>query len=105
MSSAALTVHADVTNNSDAPQAGVVTAAITPPGGGDPIRVSQPVTLQAGASTTVTFTPTADCQLVLTDPQLWWPYQMGGQPLYRLRASVRSRRSRSGSGFGTTRAC
>ena len=45
MSSAALTVHADVTNNSDAPQAGVVTAAITPPGGGDPIQVSQPVTL------------------------------------------------------------
>jgi exo-1,4-beta-D-glucosaminidase len=91
MSSAALTVHADVTNNTDAPQAGLVTAAITPPGGGDPIQVSQPVTLQAGASTTVTFTPTAYRQLVLENPQLWWPYQMGGQPLYRLRASVSAR--------------
>jgi len=56
-STSALTVHADVTNDSDAPQAGTATATITPPGGGNPIQVAQPVTLGPGASTTVTFTP------------------------------------------------
>jgi exo-1,4-beta-D-glucosaminidase len=87
MSSAALTVHADVTNNTDARQTGTVGAQVSPPGGA-PIQVSQPVTLEAGASTTVTFTPAAYPQLVIRDPQLWWPYQMGGQPLYRLTADA-----------------
>jgi exo-1,4-beta-D-glucosaminidase len=90
MSTAALTVHADVTNDSGAPQAGVVTATVTPPGGGDRIQVAQPVTLAPGASTTVTFTPAAHRQLVIRSPRLWWPYQMGGQPLYSLRATVSS---------------
>jgi exo-1,4-beta-D-glucosaminidase len=88
MSRAGLTVHADVTNDSDAPQAGVVTATITAPGGGGHIQVAQPVTLAPGASTTVTFTPAAYGQLVIRNPKLWWPYQMGGQPLYRLQAAV-----------------
>jgi exo-1,4-beta-D-glucosaminidase len=88
MSAAALTVHADVANNAGAPQAGVVAATITPPGGRDPIRVTQRVVLAPGASTTVTFTPVAYRQLVIRNPQLWWPYQMGGQPLYRLQATV-----------------
>jgi len=88
MSTAALTVHADATNDSDAPQAGVVAATITPPGGGTPIQVSRKVTLAANASTTVTFTPAAYPQLVLAHPPLWWPYQMGGQPLYELRAAA-----------------
>ena len=95
-STAALTVHADVTNDSDAPQAGTATATITPPGGGNPIQVAQPVTLGPGASTTVTFTPAAHRQLVVSDPQLWWPYQMGGQPLYQLQAGV------SGQGGGVS---
>ncbi len=88
MSSAALTVHADVTNNTGSQQTGTVTASVSPPGGGAPIQVSQPVTLGAGASQTVTFTPANYGQLVISHPQLWWPYQMGGQPLYELRASV-----------------
>jgi exo-1,4-beta-D-glucosaminidase len=90
MSTAGLTVHADVANDSDAPQAGVVTATITPPGGGHGIQVSRQVTLAPGASTTVTFTPASYPQLVVDHPQLWWPYQMGGQPLYQLRATVAS---------------
>jgi exo-1,4-beta-D-glucosaminidase len=88
MSRSALTVHADVANNTDVPQSGTVTAAITPPGGGPRIWVAAPVTLGAGASTTVTFTPAAYPQLVIRNPQLWWPYQMGGQPLYELTAAV-----------------
>jgi exo-1,4-beta-D-glucosaminidase len=88
LSSAALTVNADVANNTARPQAGQVSAVVTPPGGGAPILVSQPVTLAAGAARTVTFRPASFPQLVVRHPQLWWPYQMGGQPLYRLSASV-----------------
>jgi exo-1,4-beta-D-glucosaminidase len=88
MSSAALTVHADVTNTTDVPQAGTIVATITPPPGGGPIEVAQPVTLPARAAQTVTFTPGSFGQLVIANPQLWWPYQMGGQPLYTLRAAV-----------------
>jgi exo-1,4-beta-D-glucosaminidase len=88
MSTAALTVHADVTNNTGARQAGTVITTITSPAGGAPVQVSQPVTLAGGASTTVTFSPASYPQLVIQNPQLWWPYQMGGQPLYELRAAV-----------------
>jgi exo-1,4-beta-D-glucosaminidase len=88
MSSAALTVHADVTNTTGASQTGTVEAAITPPGGGGAIQVSQPVSLPPYAAQTVTFTPRRFGQLVVTRPQLWWPYQMGGHPLYTLRADV-----------------
>ncbi len=94
MSSAALTVHADVTNNTGSQQTGTVAAEISAPGGGPDIRLSQPVTLAAGTSQTVTFSPADYGQLVIRSPQLWWPYQMGGQPLYQLRAAVTD-----GSGF------
>ena len=92
LSSAALTVNADVTNNTPARQSGVVSATITAPGGGAPIRVSQQVNVAANASQTVTFSPRAFSQLNIRHPRVWWPYQMGGQPLYRYQVSV------SGSG-------
>jgi exo-1,4-beta-D-glucosaminidase len=90
MSSAALTVHADVTNNTSSQQTGIVDAVISPPGGSAAIQVSRQITLGAGASQTVTFLPSDFSQLVVDHPQLWWPYQMGGQPLYRLQASLSS---------------
>src|SRR5271165_1755096 len=90
LSSSALTVHADVSNNTPARQSGIVTAAITPPGGGAPIQVTQPVSLAAGNSQTVTFSPSQFGQLDIEHPQVWWPYQMGGQPLYRYQVSVYS---------------
>ncbi len=88
MSIAALTVHADVTNNTGSQQTGTVNAQVDPPGGGQPIQLSQQVTVPAGASESVKFSPEGYPQLMITNPQLWWPYQMGGQPLYELRASV-----------------
>jgi exo-1,4-beta-D-glucosaminidase len=88
LSSAALTVDADVSNSTPVPQAGVVTATITPPGGGAAVQVSQPVTVAAGTSQGVSFSPSKFPQLNLSHPQVWWPYQMGGQPLYRYQASV-----------------
>ena len=88
LSSSALTVKTDVTNTSSSSQTGTVTATVTPPGGGAPVTVSQSATVAAGATRTVTFAPSAFPALTLADPQLWWPYQLGAQPLYTLATSV-----------------
>jgi exo-1,4-beta-D-glucosaminidase len=88
MSSSALTVTTDVTNNTAAREAGTVTATVTPPGGGTPITVSQGVTVPASTTQTVQFTPAAFPSLTISGPQVWWPYQMGAQPLYTLATSV-----------------
>ncbi|GAA1250885.1 cellulose binding domain-containing protein [Kitasatospora nipponensis] len=88
LSSSALTVKSEVTNTTTAAQSGTVSATVTPPGGGTPITVSQNVTVAAGATQTVTFTPAAYPALTLSRPQIWWPYQLGAQPLYALATSV-----------------
>jgi exo-1,4-beta-D-glucosaminidase len=88
LSSSALTVKSDITNNTTSAQAGTVTATITPPGGGTPITVSQAVTVPASTTQTVQFTPSAYPGLTITNPQVWWPYQLGAQPLYTLATSV-----------------
>jgi exo-1,4-beta-D-glucosaminidase len=82
-----LTVRAQVANHSPVPQQGTLQAVITPPAGPG-IRVSQPVTIPAGQTETISLTPQRYPQLVVGHPQLWWPYQMGGQPLYTLRTTV-----------------
>jgi exo-1,4-beta-D-glucosaminidase len=88
LSSSALTVKTDITNHTAAAQAGTVTATITPPGGGTPVTVTQDVTVPAGSTQTVTFAPGQFPALTIARPQVWWPYQMGGQPLYTLATSV-----------------
>jgi exo-1,4-beta-D-glucosaminidase len=88
LSSSALTVKSDIANNSSTSQAGLVTATITPPGNGTPITVSQPVTVAAGQTQTVTFDPSSYPALTISSPQVWWPYQLGAQPLYTLSTSV-----------------
>ncbi|GAA3523464.1 beta-mannosidase [Amycolatopsis ultiminotia] len=89
LSTSSLTVKTDVTNNADSAQTGDVAATIEPPaGGGEPIVVTQRVTVPAHHKQTVTFTPAGFSQLKIENPQLWWPYSMGGQPLYTLRTGV-----------------
>ncbi|HEX9032361.1 MAG TPA: beta galactosidase jelly roll domain-containing protein, partial [Streptosporangiaceae bacterium] len=88
LSSAALTVKTDVTNSTGTSQAGTVSATITPPGTGTPITVSQSVTIPANTTQTVSFTPASFPGLTITSPQVWWPYQLGAQPLYTLTTSV-----------------
>jgi exo-1,4-beta-D-glucosaminidase len=87
LSSSALTVKTDITNTSATAQSGVVTATITPPTG-SPITVSQNVTVAANATQTVTFDPGTFASLTIASPQIWWPYQLGAQPLYTLATSV-----------------
>ncbi|OLE22226.1 MAG: beta-mannosidase [Catenulispora sp. 13_1_20CM_3_70_7] len=88
LSSSALTVKGSVVNVTASAQTGTVTATITPPGGGSPITVTQNVTVAANATSTVTFTPASYPALTVASPQIWWPYQMGAQPLYTLATSV-----------------
>ena len=89
LSSSALTVKADVTNGASSSQTGTVTATVTPPAGvGAPITVSQSVTVKAHTTTTVMFTPSGNAALKISKPKVWWPYQMGAQPLYSLDTSV-----------------
>jgi exo-1,4-beta-D-glucosaminidase len=88
LSSAALTVKTDVTNYTASAQAATVTATITPPNNGTPITVSQNVTVPTTTTQTVSFTPSSFPSLTIAGPQVWWPYQLGPQPLYTLSVSV-----------------
>jgi exo-1,4-beta-D-glucosaminidase len=88
LSSAALTVETDVTNYTATSQTATVTATIAPPAGGTPITDSQSVTVPGATTQTVSFTPGAYPNLTISSPQVWWPYQLGSQPLYTLSVSV-----------------
>ncbi|GIH20367.1 glycoside hydrolase family 2 protein [Rugosimonospora africana] len=87
LSSAALTVKTDVTNTSGTTQTGAVTATVSPPSG-SPVTVTQTVTVAANTTQTVSFTPSAFAALTIAHPQIWYPYQLGAQPLYTLTTSV-----------------
>jgi exo-1,4-beta-D-glucosaminidase len=84
LSSAALTVKTDVTNYTSAVRRATVTATITAPDSGRPaITVTQNVRVPAHGAKAVSF-PAA----TISKPRIWWPYQLGAQPLYTLRVSV-----------------
>lgn len=86
--SARLTVYATVRNTTGQQVRGVVAATITRPGKPD-IDVEQPVTLAAGETREIGFTPDAFAPLTLQHPDLWWPYTMGPPNLYDLRVEFR----------------
>ena len=88
LSRAALTVTTSVTNTTGTAQAGTVTATIAPPGRGPAITVSQQVTVPPRSTRSVRFSPRDYRRLTIRHPQVWWPYQLGPQPLYTLRVSV-----------------
>ncbi|HEY1569624.1 MAG TPA: hypothetical protein VGF68_21510, partial [Solirubrobacteraceae bacterium] len=85
-----LTLRAQVTNTTAQPRSGVLTAQVTPPTGPS-IQITHPVTLPAHATRTVSLTPAAFHDLRIKHPQVWWPYQMGPQPLYGLTMGVGGR--------------
>ncbi len=89
--SAALTVAADLQNISDHPVKGILRAEI------DKTKISQRVTLEAGESKTVRFTPEKFAALKLAHPHLWWPYTMGEPYLYNAKISFDVARHESDS--------
>jgi exo-1,4-beta-D-glucosaminidase len=93
LSRSVLTVKTDITNNTGSPQTGLVTATITAPGGGHGFGAVRPVTVPPHTIETVTF-----AGFTIRHPQVWWPYQLGAQPLYRLSTSV----SQHGATLNTT---
>ncbi|NUR82756.1 MAG: hypothetical protein HOY71_01570, partial [Nonomuraea sp.] len=70
--SAAVTIKADVRNGTSSPVTTTVRGTI------GALGFQQDVSLAANETKRITFNQT------IADPQLWWPYTMGAQPLYQL---------------------
>jgi exo-1,4-beta-D-glucosaminidase len=77
-----LTVETDITNSTGLTQTGVVSATITFPDHHQGIGAGGTVTVPPNTTKTVAF------PLTIARPQVWWPYQLGSQPLYGLATSV-----------------
>jgi exo-1,4-beta-D-glucosaminidase len=86
LSTSDLTVKGDLRNDTDTAQRATLRATITQ--GGTRIDVSGTADVPAGATRTVTLSPADHRRLHLNHPAIWWPYQLGGQPLYHLAASA-----------------
>lgn len=82
MRTAALTVSAEVWNQTDRPVSATVRGSI------EGIRFSRDVALAARQRTTVTFTPSDASELTISNPRVWWPYRHGAQNLYTLAMEV-----------------
>ncbi|MET7486658.1 discoidin domain-containing protein [Streptomyces sp. NPDC005538] len=78
VSVAELTVVVPVRNADTADHRTTVSASF------DKVRVSKVVTVPAGQSVDVTFTPDAFTQLRLHKPELWWPNGLGDPTLHQL---------------------
>ena len=91
--SAALTLSAELRNNTDHPVKATLHANT-----GD-IQLAQPVELAAKETKIVRFSPDQFPQLKLASPRLWWPYQMGEPYLYNatFRVDISSELSDSAS--------
>jgi exo-1,4-beta-D-glucosaminidase len=84
-STARLTVFASLRNLSEQPVSGTLKGTISRPGK-PTIHFEQTVTnLSAGEDREVSFTPEQFSELVVTNPDLWWPYTMGVPALYDLQ--------------------
>ncbi len=88
-SSATLTVKGLITNESGAKRSGSVAASVR--GHGSLKGGRKTISVASHASKTVSF------RLVINHPRVWWPYQMGSQPLYAMNMSVRQHGQRPDS--------
>ena len=66
-----LTVYAELHNASDQNVKGVVSGTAAG------VKFEQPMELGPNETKTVTFSPEQFAQLRVTDPKVWWPWQMG----------------------------
>ena len=87
--SASLTVFATASNGTAESVSGVLSASITR-AGKQPIHIEQQVTLAPHETREISFAPGQFAQLVVHDPDLWWPYTMGSPNLYDLHVEFRN---------------
>jgi hypothetical protein len=78
---AEVSVQTELRNASASVQQGILKGAF------EGVHFERPVTLQAGETKSVSFTPKDYSQLTLRQPRLWWPNGYGKQELYHLQLS------------------
>lgn len=78
LKSAELTVSAELQNHSTKKVTGIVSGKI------GKIKFSKKITLEPNEKNIISFTPQEFKQLKITNPDLWWTYNLGKQPLYKL---------------------
>jgi len=81
---ARLTVFAELHNASDRSVSGILQGTISR-AGKPTIHIQQAITLAGGRNQEAKFSPEQYSQLVVNNPDLWWPYTMGKPNLYELR--------------------
>ncbi|PIJ48609.1 hypothetical protein BL250_15480 [Erwinia sp. OLTSP20] len=80
---AALSVYVDAANQSKVAVSGVLRGTISRAGKPD-LTLEKAVTLAAGETRELSFTPADTPALKVTHPDLWWPYIWGDPALYHL---------------------
>jgi len=85
---ASLTVYCDLTNHSSQPVSGILSGEITRDGK-PVIHFEQPVSLYRDEVKEVSFSPEAFPDLLVREPDLWWPYRWGAANLYHLELQFR----------------
>jgi exo-1,4-beta-D-glucosaminidase len=84
VTTAKLTVFAELRNASTYPVSGILRGTISRPGK-PTLRLEQRVKLAPGEDRETSFAAQEYPQLVVKNPDLWWPYTMGKPNLYDLR--------------------
>ena len=79
LKAAHLTIYTEVLNTTDQPLKGTLQGDI------EGIEFSRTVDLGPQESRRVTFSPEESSQLTFSRPRVWWPAQLGSQPLYDLQ--------------------
>jgi exo-1,4-beta-D-glucosaminidase len=87
LSRADLTLKADLRNDTGTAQTADLNETVTH--GRTNINLTTRVTVPANSTRTVTLTPADHPALRVEHPDVWWPYQLGGQPLYHFAATAR----------------
>lgn len=82
LKSAQVTLSTEVTNHTNQVQNATVVASF------DQVIIEKEVVLQPNEKREVFFNPTEYEELQLESPRLWWPNNMGEQPLYDLTLNV-----------------
>jgi exo-1,4-beta-D-glucosaminidase len=77
--SAALTISAELKNNTSKKISGILTGKISK------INFSKKITLEPNQNSLVIFTPQDFNQLNIKNPKLWWTYNLGKPSLYNLK--------------------